>query len=240
MKKTIRTAAAPAGRKVDAQSIEIPRTLPRGINGLPQEIVLISQRSRIVEATAHVVAEKGYADATVADIIRFAGVSRATFYELFEDKESCFLSCFEALAQAHLEVLEAGLVTPPASHPDRLIAGLTAYMTRVDADRWFARAFIGEAQSATPAIREAFTRARSRLDARIRAWFQEVQREYPDVAEPGPTIFELVHAGLGAFVVCNVRKGTLLTPLVPEMARFVFAALGLTSWADHCRDAAPH
>ena len=37
-----------------------------------------------------VVAEKGYAAATVADVVRAARVSRGTFYELFASKEACF------------------------------------------------------------------------------------------------------------------------------------------------------
>ena len=234
MKNKADTGQANAGDVASLQPMEIPRTLPRGINHLPQEIVLISQRSRIVEATAHVVAEKGYAETTVADIIAYAGVSRTTFYQLYKDKESCFLSSFEALAQSHLEAVEEAFATA-APHPDRLIAALTAYMDRVDADHWFARAFIGEAQSATPAIREAFTQARSKLDATLRAWFEDVRREYVELPQPSQTIFELVHAGVDAFVVCNVRRGNLLTPLVPEIASFVFASLGLPRWAEHAR-----
>jgi len=215
--------------------LEIPRTLPRGVNGLPQDVVLLSQRARIVEATAHVVAEKGYSDTSVADIIGYAGVSRTTFYQLYKDKESCFLSCFEALSQSHLQVVEEAFATS-AAHPERLIAALNAYMQRVDADQWFARAFIGEAQSATPAIREAFSHARSKLDAAIRGWFEEVRRDCAEVPEPGPTIFDLVHAGVGEVVVANVRQGKQITPLVPEIACFIFAALGLTQWAKRSWD----
>lgn len=36
------------------------------------------------------VAESGYRAATVARVIQRAGVSRATFYELFADRQACF------------------------------------------------------------------------------------------------------------------------------------------------------
>lgn len=55
------------------------------------------QRSRLLTAIVEIVARHGYPDAKVADIVRSAGVSRATFYELFENKEACLLA-----AQAEL------------------------------------------------------------------------------------------------------------------------------------------
>ena len=59
-----------------------------------------SQRERLLEATLRVVAAKGYAAATVADLTREAGVSRTTFYELFEDKEACFLAAYDEAVEA--------------------------------------------------------------------------------------------------------------------------------------------
>ena len=44
---------------------------------------------------AQVVAEKGYAATTVADVVERAGVSRRTFYEQFADKEACFLAAYD-------------------------------------------------------------------------------------------------------------------------------------------------
>ncbi len=75
--------------------------LPIGRAALPQPLVPDSQRDRILNAMAEVCAEKGFGPATIGDIVGRAGVSRATFYELFEDKESCLLATMElALADA--------------------------------------------------------------------------------------------------------------------------------------------
>src|SRR3954454_19574670 len=52
------------------------------------------QRARLLDAVARVVAQKGYAASTVADIVRAAGVSRSTFYEQFDGKEACFLEAY--------------------------------------------------------------------------------------------------------------------------------------------------
>ncbi|HWJ07009.1 MAG TPA: TetR/AcrR family transcriptional regulator [Steroidobacteraceae bacterium] len=220
-------AVLPAGE----EAFVVPRRLPRGIAGLPQEVVVLSQRARLVEATAHVVAEKGYAAATVADIIAHAKVSRATFYELYEDKEDCFLSCFVGLARALMDAFNAA-IDAPGPLPKRLVAGVHEYLGRIDKDRWFARAFIAEAEGASPLIREAFDAARSELDEAIRAWFAEVRATHADVADVPDATHKLLQAGLGGYVIARVRAGT--APLEPEaatLAAFVFATLGLYGWA---------
>lgn len=55
--------------------------------------------------------EKGYADTTVADVIKRAGVSRETFYQQFSSKADCFLHAFDAAAELLLGTIErqAGL-----------------------------------------------------------------------------------------------------------------------------------
>jgi AcrR family transcriptional regulator len=68
-----------------------PRRLPRGRHGLPPGVVARSHRTRILYGTAEVMAAKGYANATVADIVAAAGVSREVFYEHFSDKQKAFL-----------------------------------------------------------------------------------------------------------------------------------------------------
>src|SRR5882724_3806888 len=64
--------------------------LPSGRHGLAREAVVASQRGRLLDAMAEVVAEKGYQATTVADVVERAGVSRRTFYEQFPDREACF------------------------------------------------------------------------------------------------------------------------------------------------------
>lgn len=75
--------------------------LPIGREALPQPLVPDSQRDRILNAMAEVCAAKGFGPTTIGDIVGRAGVSRATFYELFKDKEACLLATMElALADA--------------------------------------------------------------------------------------------------------------------------------------------
>jgi len=58
-----------------------------------------SQRERLVEAMTQAAARYGHKDASVARVVEQAGVSRATFYKHFVDKEACFLAAFEVAAE---------------------------------------------------------------------------------------------------------------------------------------------
>lgn len=214
--------------------VAVPRRLPRGLSSLPQDVVLMSQRSRLIEATARAVAEKGYAAATVADIISGAGVSRTTFYQLFKDKEECFLYCYENLAQAHLELVVQGLHNEQLPLPERLVDALGTYLRRIDADRWYARAFIAEAEAASPPIRQAQQQARARIGQALRDWFDMVRTAHPEVPAQPPALFELVQTGLTGYVTAAIREQRQpLESVVRAMASFIFAGFGLYGWARH-------
>jgi AcrR family transcriptional regulator len=71
-------------------------TSPRGRHAPPLEVRQDRQRSRLFAAAAAVFARNGYADATAESIAREAGMSKATFYEHFGNKEECILALFDA------------------------------------------------------------------------------------------------------------------------------------------------
>ncbi len=84
--------------------------LPHGPNGMGREEVERNQRSRLYGAMIEAVSRKGYQKTTVAHVIALAGVSRRAFYELFENKEDCFLGTYDIIvAHARKSVLEAWL-----------------------------------------------------------------------------------------------------------------------------------
>ena len=66
--------------------------LPRGRHGIPPEQIVANQRERMIKATAELIAERGYASLLVSDVVGRAGVSRATFYKLYDDKHDCVLT----------------------------------------------------------------------------------------------------------------------------------------------------
>jgi AcrR family transcriptional regulator len=84
-------------------------------------------RHRLLEGMARAVADKGYADTTIADIVREASVSRRTFYEHFEGKSECFVALYEAASHNLLKVLR-GAIDPAKDWRDQVDLALTAYL----------------------------------------------------------------------------------------------------------------
>ena len=72
-----------------------------------------------------VVAERGYPETRVVDVIGVAGVSRKTFYELFASKEDCFLAAYDVLLGNLLGDTARGFESKPGSPwAERVAAGL--------------------------------------------------------------------------------------------------------------------
>jgi AcrR family transcriptional regulator len=119
------------------------RRLPAGQHGLAPELVSADQRARLHAAAVQVVNTVGYLNMTVEDLIARASVSRRTFYELYANKQECFLAACDEIVQTWM--LEAAKLCDAEVRSDhdtaraRLRAGLTAIFTLVLADPLGAR-----------------------------------------------------------------------------------------------------
>lgn len=123
--------------------------LPRGPHGLSREEVELSQRARLLQATTDAVAELGYVRTTVADILSRAGVSRATFYRMFRDREEAFLAAYAANASLIAEVMT--VVRTEGDTPlDRLDRVLDIYLVALRDSPALARVFLVEVYAAGP------------------------------------------------------------------------------------------
>ena len=210
---------------------DVMRKLPRGSSSLPKDVVQHAQRIRLFYAIAHCVADKGYADTTMTDITRHAGVSRTTFYELFTDKEHCFLEGFRIMSGIHMQSARSALETSD-SLADRSIAALKAYNDRIVEQPMLAKAFIVEAQAASPAIRQAMQQAQTQWAEVIKDWLREVCTAHNDVAMPTDTTVQMVVAGMYSFAVDTTRVGGKdADTRLQALTRFTWAALGLYGWA---------
>src|SRR5258707_12329010 len=105
-------------------------TVPRGRHAPPLEVRLSVQRRRLLEAAANEFARSGYAEASAEAISRAAGMSKATFYEHFANKEECILALFDAAAQEvfRATALTVGAADPESSYEDHLRRRLRAFL----------------------------------------------------------------------------------------------------------------
>lgn len=83
--------------------------------------------ARLLEGMAKALATKGYADTTIADIVREAAVSRRSFYEHFATKADCLLALYESASEQALVVL-IGAVDPLQPWQTQVAHAVTAYL----------------------------------------------------------------------------------------------------------------
>ena len=69
-----------------------PTTAQRDIAGLPAAAEPAEFRQRLLDGMAVAIAERGFRESTIADVVRHARTSRRTFYEHFASKQDCFIA----------------------------------------------------------------------------------------------------------------------------------------------------
>ncbi|GAB4210730.1 MAG: TetR/AcrR family transcriptional regulator [Roseiflexaceae bacterium] len=95
-------------------------------------------RGRLMRGMAAALAEKGYSETTIADIVRHAGVSKRTFYEHFASKEACLLALYVASSERIFQAMAAALEDAP-DLPSKLERAMVAYFAPIQGNPAVAR-----------------------------------------------------------------------------------------------------
>jgi AcrR family transcriptional regulator len=120
------------------------------------------QRTRILAALVEVVRELGVAQLTVAHIVERSGVSRRTFYEVFADREACFLAALEeAIELSRRRVLAA--VAEESGWRGQIRAGLRAVLELFDEEPGLAGLCVVDSLGAGPAVLQRRTQVVQQL-----------------------------------------------------------------------------
>jgi AcrR family transcriptional regulator len=190
-----------------ARSTE-PKPLPRGRHKLSRDDVLDSQRRRLIVAMLDQVAERGYPATTVADVVSAARCSRNAFYELFEDKEACYIA---AADEAGMEMLEA--MNAVAVREDTWLEALRS------GTRTYLRWWIEHPAYAAAYLIDLPTAGRRALDQRDRvyagfvAMFEglagRARAEQPELPPLSPLVPRLLVMSATELIAQEVRQGRL-------------------------------
>jgi AcrR family transcriptional regulator len=114
-------------------------------------------RDRILAAMVEIVAKRGYQKTTVEHIVKRAGVSRATFYQFFENREGCLLAALaEAERGLQRRVSEA---TKSGEWTARICTAATVFVDQCAAEPAVARTCLVEVMTAGPVAMERYERA---------------------------------------------------------------------------------
>ncbi|MCZ2860382.1 TetR/AcrR family transcriptional regulator [Blastococcus sp. VKM Ac-2987] len=169
------------------------------------------RRGRILWALADCMAEKGYQATTISDIARAARVSKTVVYAHFRDKEECLLELYSRANDTVLATVRRAQEDAHAAGlpwPERLRAGLAAYLGTLAAGPAVAWASLVEVQAAG---RQAQALRRRVVDTYVDLLVEVVgglAREHPDEVRPLPR--ELVLAAVGGInelMLARVERG---------------------------------
>lgn len=184
---------------------------------LDHDAVASNQRSRLIGAMIAAVAEHGYRNATLAQLVALAGVSKRAFHEQFGTKQAYFLATYDAIVDNAVRRIRLAYDSGDGWQA-KLRGAFAAYTDEVVEEPDAARLVLVEALGAGPAAMARMGRTRLIFEKIIGASFAEA----PDGAPP-----PLVVKG----IVCGVERITRQRLLAGEVAELPALADQLTAWA---------
>ncbi len=186
-----------------------------------------NQRARLYGGMAHSVALRGYQATSVSDVIRLAGVSRTTFYELFANKHDCFLAAYETMSYRMIKNIHGSCRSCGGDWLRALNSAFDALRAEVMCETSAARMVIFEAPPAGP---DAIQRSR-----KVRGVFEHMLQQILSLSPAGPAIScTLVKALTGG--VRSVLHPRLYPGNLPELDAATYE-LALWALAYHAPEA---
>jgi AcrR family transcriptional regulator len=155
--------------------------LPSGRSAIPKQLVTKSQRERIVDATAAIVAEKGLAKLTIPEIARRANVSHQTFYEMYPSKHDAFLGAQKVGMHQALHVTIDAYNQYEESWPLAVTAGLRALIDYLSSEPAHAHLSVVDTFAASPEALEIRDKALAAFAAYLRRGY-ELAPDAPRIA----------------------------------------------------------
>src|SRR5487761_794477 len=193
-------------------------------NGVVRAQLADLQRARILGAMLDVACERGAATVTVAHVVERSGVSRRTFYELFTDREDCFLAAFEQAFSYACERVIPAYQTEKAWR-ERIRAGLAALLSFLDEEPLIGRVLIVESLAGGPRT----LRRRAEAVAKLTSVIEEGALEGKSSFTPPPLTGEGVVGGVLAVIQARLAEESH-APLVqltnPLMSMIVLPYMG--------------
>jgi AcrR family transcriptional regulator len=153
-------------------------TAARGRHAPPPEVRLPLQRDRLLRAAALEFARHGYTGTSSESISRRAGMSKATFYEHFDNKEDCMLALFDLAVSVVQDAMAQAAAGASSDAHERIKAGTRAFLTSLSEHPEFAQTLLVEIIGAGP-------RAAQHRDRILQAFADVLEAENAAAARRG-------------------------------------------------------
>jgi AcrR family transcriptional regulator len=185
-----------------------------------REQTLESQRTRMLDAMAEIVADRGLRGVTIAAVAKQACVSRATFIEVFGSVEQAFIALVGDVTRRSADLIREAFRGEP-SWSEGVLAGLEALLRFLDSEPSLARVCLIEAQAGPPAALEL----RAQLLQPLAAIVDEAREMLPADGQPPAVIGEGTVMAVAGILHTRLvtRRAPPFTDLLGELAAIVVA-----------------
>lgn len=184
--------------------------------GSPLSRRTLTQRERLIRATAQLAHTRGFDSLSITAISGAAGVSNQTFYEHFTGKQDAFLAAFDALAaevfSVTIEAFEA-----VGDRPEALGVGIRTLLEQIAGNPLFATLAFFELPAAGPA---AFDRGDALLES-FTAYLGPTGSLSAISERPPQVVLEAIGSAIWAVLLHELYHGRQqqLPDLAPEITR---------------------
>ncbi|MEO6858984.1 MAG: TetR/AcrR family transcriptional regulator [Solirubrobacteraceae bacterium] len=168
----------------------------------------VGHRERLIAAMATSIAEKGYRDTTVADVVRIARTSRRNFYQHFEDRDACFLALFDATNDVMMGEI-AHAVRPEQPLDEQVDAAVDAYIDNVSQQPALYASFVRELPGLGQAGAERGLATLERFAGMMVALVDSGRAVRPDIAARALSMDTaiIIAGGLRELIVISLQRG---------------------------------
>jgi len=190
-----------------------------------------AQRARLLVEMTNIVGEKGWANATVADAVRAARVSRGTFYSLFSSKEDCLIEGYRYGVEVLAGHIDEAVRATEGDWREKLRVGMRSYLASLSTRPLFARAHLIELPLAGERAQLERDSVLRDFAARFRRTFEAGAREDAELMVPSDDALFVLAAGVDELVSVHVRAGRTselpaLEPTLTASALALFLGAG--------------
>jgi AcrR family transcriptional regulator len=175
--------------------------------GQSPELVAQNQRERLLAAAVVAIAERGYEQTPVADLLKLSGISRTTFYQHFPGgKQECLLAAVDAATETALAAMRDACAGE-GPWEERMARGFDALALTIVDQPAAARIALVDVYSAGPAGLEHADAGQSSF-----TWlFSEALGQSPEWAAVPPAIASGIVGGLRRVLESRVGAGHAAT-----------------------------
>jgi len=203
--------------------------LPRGRNSLLTEETRDKQQRRLVKAAISAFAEKGFAATTITDIVKRARVSKQVFYEIFKNKEDCFLVADDLGRKALYEQVLTG-IKGKGLHGDHWIrSSVRAYLQLCINEQEFTKAWAIEFPNAGSRCLEQRNLFFAELGKKLKLIHSAIKIKQPDQWLAVPDLFyDAAIGGVYEIIyryICQNKFNELLG-LEDDLVKFIQFSIG--------------